>query len=72
MGEKVGVVVVAHRAGRLRPAVMFAHLDGRLADFKIPQYVAISATPLPRNPGGKVLKRQLRESTDWGAPLRGK
>jgi acyl-CoA synthetase (AMP-forming)/AMP-acid ligase II len=51
---------------------MFAHLEGRLAEFKIPQYVAISETPLPRNPGGKVLKRQLRETTDWGPILRGR
>ena len=26
--------------------------------------------PLPRNPGGKLLKTQLREETDWGEPLR--
>ena len=23
-------------------------------------------TPLPRNPGGKLLKRQLRDEVDWG------
>jgi len=28
------------------------------------------AEPLPRNPGGKILKRVLRETTAWGAPLR--
>ncbi|HZE65346.1 MAG TPA: AMP-binding protein [Sporichthyaceae bacterium] len=72
MGEKVGVVVVPSAPGAFDAEVMFAHLDGRLADFKIPQYVAISETPLPRNPGGKVLKRQLRESTAWGLPVRGK
>jgi hypothetical protein len=26
--------------------------------------------PLPRNPGGKVLKAQLREQTIWGQALR--
>ena len=26
--------------------------------------------PLPRNPGGKVLKAQLRDETEWGEPLR--
>jgi hypothetical protein len=26
--------------------------------------------PLPRNPGGKLLKAQLRDETDWGTPLR--
>jgi acyl-CoA synthetase (AMP-forming)/AMP-acid ligase II len=72
MGEKVGVVVVPTAPGAFDPAAMFAHLEGRLAEFKIPQYVAISGTPLPRNPGGKVLKRQLRERTEWGPILRGK
>jgi len=43
---------------------------GRIADFKVPQYVAVRGEPLPRNPGGKVLKAQLREETDWGKPLR--
>jgi acyl-CoA synthetase (AMP-forming)/AMP-acid ligase II len=72
MGEKVGVVVVPTAPGAFDPDAMFAHLAGRLADFKIPQYVAISATPLPRNPGGKVLKRQLRDATEWGPVRRGK
>jgi acyl-CoA synthetase (AMP-forming)/AMP-acid ligase II len=72
MGEKVGVVVVPTAPDAFDPDVMVAHLAGRLADFKIPQYVALRAAPLPRNPGGKVLKRLLRESTEWGAPLRGK
>ena len=49
---------------------MIAHAKQRIADFKVPQYVALREQPLPRNPGGKVLKRQLREQTDWGEPLR--
>jgi acyl-CoA synthetase (AMP-forming)/AMP-acid ligase II len=72
MGEKVGVVVVPTAPGAFDIEALFAYLNGRIADFKIPQYVAISATPLPRNPGGKVLKRDLRESTDWGPVRRGK
>jgi hypothetical protein len=24
---------------------------------------------LPRNPGGKLLKAQLRKSVEWGTPL---
>ena len=45
-------------------------LGAHIADFKIPQYVAVSAAPLPRNPGGKLLKRQLRDDTDWAAAIR--
>jgi hypothetical protein len=32
--------------------------------------VALRSEPLPRNPGGKLLKAQLREQVEWGAPLR--
>ena len=41
----------------------------QLADFKVPQYIAFRAEPLPRNPGGKVLKPTLRDETEWGAQL---
>jgi long-chain acyl-CoA synthetase len=69
MGEKVGAVIVPAEEG-FEVDAMIAHLRGRIADFKVPQYVALQHEPLPRNPGGKVLKRQLREQTDWGDPLR--
>jgi long-chain acyl-CoA synthetase len=70
MGEKVGAVVV------LRPD---ASADGKeiadfarelIADFKVPQYVSFRAEPLPRNPGGKILKPVLRKETEWGDQLR--
>ena len=41
-----------------------------LADFKIPQYVAVSATAPPRNPGGKLLERRLRTDTGRAAAAR--
>ncbi len=50
------------------PAVLGC-LGEHIADFKIPQYVAVSATPLPRNPGGKLLKRRLREDVDWASAV---
>ena len=49
---------------------MIAYCRTHLADFKVPQYVAVREEPLPRNPSGKLLKKQLREETDWGEPLR--
>ena len=61
------------RAGRRRRAgrqAVIAHARERVADFKVPQYVAVREDPLPRNPGGKVLKAQLRDETEWGEPLR--
>jgi len=30
----------------------------------------IRPEPLPRNPGGKILKKHLREQVDWGTALR--
>jgi acyl-CoA synthetase (AMP-forming)/AMP-acid ligase II len=33
----------------------------RLSDYKVPETMAITSEPLPRNANGKVLKRQLRE-----------
>jgi long-chain acyl-CoA synthetase len=70
MGEKVGAVIVPAPGVAFDAASVFAYLGARIADFKIPQYVALSATPLPRNPGGKLLKRQLRDQTDWAAAIR--
>jgi acyl-CoA synthetase (AMP-forming)/AMP-acid ligase II len=32
-----------------------------LSDYKVPETVAVSTDPLPRNANGKVLKKQLRE-----------
>jgi acyl-CoA synthetase (AMP-forming)/AMP-acid ligase II len=69
MGEKVGAVIVTAAEGFDVDAVI-AHVRGRIADFKVPQYVTVRSEPLPRNPGGKVLKKQLREETEWGDPLR--
>jgi long-chain acyl-CoA synthetase len=70
MGEKVGAAIVPAPGATLDVAAVIAHCRERLADFKCPQYVAVLSEPLPRNPGGKVLKAQLRDETDWGEPLR--
>jgi acyl-CoA synthetase (AMP-forming)/AMP-acid ligase II len=70
MGEKVGAVIVPAAEGDVDIDAVIEHARERLADFKVPQYVAVRSDPLPRNPGGKVLKAQLRDETDWGDPLR--
>lgn len=70
MGEKVGAVVVPAPGATLDAAEIIEALRGSLADFKIPQYVHIAGEPLPRNPGGKVLKPGLRKDTPWGSALR--
>ena len=70
MGEKVGAVIVANPAGELDLEAVLGHCRTHLADFKVPQYIAIREEPLPRNPGGKLLKKQLRQETQWGEALR--
>jgi acyl-CoA synthetase (AMP-forming)/AMP-acid ligase II len=70
MGEKVGAVIVPRPGRTIDPAELRSFVREQLADFKVPQYVAVRDEPLPRNPGGKVLKPDLRTSTEWGAELR--
>jgi acyl-CoA synthetase (AMP-forming)/AMP-acid ligase II len=69
MGEKVGAVLVG---GDIDVGAVLEYLDTQIADFKVPQYVVTTTDPLPRNPGGKLLKRTLRDGTSWGAPVRGR
>lgn len=68
MGEKVGAVPFGG-AATVDVQQVLAHCREQLADFKIPQYIVVADGPLPRNPGGKLLKAQLRKSVEWGAPL---
>jgi acyl-CoA synthetase (AMP-forming)/AMP-acid ligase II len=70
MGEKVGAVVVSRPGHSVDPLDLVSFAKSRLADFKVPQYVVIRADPLPRNPGGKVLKAAIRDQSDWGKQLR--
>jgi acyl-CoA synthetase (AMP-forming)/AMP-acid ligase II len=70
MGEKVGAVIVPTPGTELDLAAVISYARERLADFKVPQYVTTRDTPLPRNPGGKMLKTVLRKETTWGTPLR--
>lgn len=70
MGEKVGAVLVPRGGAVISPEQVRAFAAGVLADFKVPQYVVVRTEPLPRNPGGKVVKAVLRTETDWGAVIR--
>jgi acyl-CoA synthetase (AMP-forming)/AMP-acid ligase II len=66
MGEKVGAVIVPSPGGEANVSEIIAFARKHLADFKVPQYVSIRTQPLPRNPGGKILKPVLRKETEWG------
>jgi len=65
MGEKVGAVLVPTPGSSLDVGAVMAFARERLADFKVPQFVSVRSDPLPRNPGGKILKKALRETAEW-------
>lgn len=69
MGEKVGAVLFGD-SRRIDVAAVLEHCSGQLADFKVPQYVAVVDEALPRNAGGKLLKGKLRQQVRWGDPVR--
>ena len=70
MGEKVGAVVVPKPGEALEAGELLRFAREHLADFKVPQYVVIRDEPLPRNPGGKILKPTIRQETEWGEQRR--
>jgi long-chain acyl-CoA synthetase len=70
MGEKVGAVLVAVAGRQLDINQVLVHCKAHLADFKVPQYIAVREEALPRNPSGKLLKGQIRKDTLWGKEYR--
>lgn len=61
LGEEVGAVVVLRPGGEVTADELALHVKARLAGFMVPTHVWFRAEPLPRNPQGKVLKRELRD-----------
>jgi long-chain acyl-CoA synthetase len=65
LGERVHAVVVT-RDDSVGEGALRAWCAERLSDYKVPETMALTADPLPRNANGKVLKRQLREAWQAG------
>jgi len=63
--EAVSAAVVPKPGATISPEAVIAHCRGLLAGFKVPKYVVV-VDALPKNPSGKILKRDLR---DTHAPL---
>ena len=59
-GECVKAIVVVREGATVVAEEILAHCHGKLAGYKRPRSVDFVET-LPRNPSGKVLKRELRE-----------
>ncbi len=58
--EAVTAVVVPKEGVTLTEDAVHAHAKARLAGYKRPKYV-VFAEQLPKNPSGKILKRELRQ-----------
>ena len=61
LGEEVAVAVYPLAGETIDPAELQEFAAKSLASFKVPAHVFVHDEPLPKNPNGKVLKRQLRE-----------
>jgi acyl-CoA synthetase (AMP-forming)/AMP-acid ligase II len=67
--QEIPIAYVALKKGeKLSPEEIIAHCTKKLAKFKVPKEVHF-IDMLPRNPSGKVLKRQLRERHKGETPL---
>ena len=60
-GERVRAVVVLKSGQAASQDELIVYSRQRLASFKRPEHVVFSEEPLPRNPLGKVLKRDLKQ-----------
>jgi acyl-CoA synthetase (AMP-forming)/AMP-acid ligase II len=69
MGEKVGAVIVLKPGHHAGVGEILESVRTRLARFKVPQFVVLQTDLLPRNPGGKILKKTLRQTISWGDPV---
>ncbi len=61
LGEEVGAVVVLRPGQNVGGDELARFVAERLAAFNVPSRFWFRSEPLPRNPAGKALKRQLRD-----------
>lgn len=59
--EAVTAVIVVKAGHELDEQTVISHCTQYMASFKAPKRVVFAAS-LPKNPSGKLLKRQLRQS----------
>ncbi len=66
LGEEVAAAVFPKAGQVLTAEELQAHVAERLAGFKVPSKVIVVSEALPRNPAGKILKRELRDALTLG------
>jgi len=60
LGEEVAAVVQRKPGATLTEEELREFLAGKIAPFKVPSRIVFSDDHLPRNPSGKILKRELK------------
>jgi len=60
LGEEVGAVIVPRPDAALSEQEIRDHVGAQMAAYNVPTHVWIRDGALPRNPAGKVLKRELK------------
>jgi long-chain acyl-CoA synthetase len=65
LGEEVGAVVQVAPGQSVTPPELQAFAAERLAAFKVPVRIELRSDPLPRNPNGKIMKRELKRELGW-------
>jgi long-chain acyl-CoA synthetase len=61
LGEKIRAVVFPMPGHTITAEEVKEYCKGKIADYKVPDFVTISDMPLPMNPGGKIMKDKLRD-----------
>ncbi|HEU5294231.1 MAG TPA: AMP-binding protein [Burkholderiaceae bacterium] len=61
LGERVHAFVCVRPDAAVQADELKRLCAERLADYKVPETVTLTTTPLPRNANGKLLKRELRQ-----------
>jgi long-chain acyl-CoA synthetase len=69
LGEEVGAAVVMRPGTTVTAEELGRFARERLASFMVPSHFWFLSEPLPRNPQGKVLKRELRTSLVGEMPV---
>jgi len=69
LSEEVGAVIVLRPGTDVGADELSRHVRERLAAFNVPSRYWFRAEPLPRNPAGKILKRELRTELLGDAPV---
>jgi long-chain acyl-CoA synthetase len=62
LGEEVAAIIILRPGRVIEAEEITRHVAARLAKFEVPTKLVFRSKALPRNPQGKVLKRELRAS----------